>query len=185
LTPGNPCALCEDGFHLESGICEEEPLPTPTTLQEFTTAHCSAINIGSTITVTNNGTGSYTIRKLADNSCYVNMNIEKQWYGSDVATGDCTASSTSYPACNTCYAISNSNDWFLPTYAHYTALLSAAGTGSQLYTALGLGAYTDFWSSSETTFESTVWVLYVYSSSAGRANDYYKAYLHGVLCRRN
>jgi hypothetical protein len=146
---------------------------------------CTVASLGVVATATNNGSGSYTIRKLADNNCYVSMNIQKQWYGSNVATGDCTAASTSYPACNTCYAINNNSDWFLPSKTQYDALVFAAGSGSQLHTALGLGANTTFWSSSEyTSGTSGAWRLYVYSSSA--ATDYYdKTYSHDVLCRRN
>jgi uncharacterized protein (TIGR02145 family) len=156
----------------------------PPTLQEFTSADCAAASAGVVGTFTNNGTGSYIVRKLADNNCYVNMG-SKQWYGSNVATGNCTPSSTSYPACNTCYAISNSNDWFLPTYTQYNSLVTAAGSGSQLYTALGLGANTTFWSSSEYTSSTQYAVsLYVTSSSAYTVSSY-KAGSHDVLCRRN
>jgi hypothetical protein len=163
---------------------QDEPIPT--TLQAFTSANCSAMNIGSTITVTNNGSGSYTIRKLADNNCYVNMNVQKQWYGSNTATGDCAPSSTGYPACNTCYAINNNGDWFLPSNTQYDALISAAGSGSQLYTALGLGADTYFWSSSE--YASSTWYAWgldVYSSGANTGILTSKPGSNDVLCRRN
>jgi hypothetical protein len=158
-----------------------------TTLQSFTKAMCTAASTGIVAAATNNGTGSYTIRKLADGNCYVNMTIQKQWYGSGVATGNCTPSSTSYPACNTCYAINNNGDWFLPSYVQYTSLVSTVGSGGQLYTALGLGAGMAFWSSSEYSSDtSKAWFMGVDSGSVNfptATNS--KLYSYGVLCRHN
>jgi hypothetical protein len=189
LNEGNACNECEDGYHLEDGVCEEGvPTPsTPTTLQNFTTAHCTVASPGIVAIVANNGSGSYVIRKLADGNCYVNMGVNKRWYSSNTATGDCTPSNSSFAACNTCYSINNSADWFLPSYTQYNSLVAAVGSGGQLYAALSLSADTGFWSSSEYTSSAlAAWYLYVESSFAYiYDDDNYKMSARGVLCRRN
>jgi hypothetical protein len=170
------CTACGGGRILSGGSCIVDPA---TTLQGFTKAKCNAASIGVVGTYSNNGSGSYTIRKLADGNCYVNMNIQKQWYGSNVATGDCVPSSTSFPACNTCYAINKNSDWFLPTNAQLSAV------SSQLYTGLGLSGIAYFWTSSEYTSDTNQALLFYVSSSQVIGSWAAKKSAFYVLCRRD
>ena len=64
----------------------------------------------------------------------------------------------------------------------YQALLSAQGTGSQLYTALGLSGTRRFWSSTELG-SSAAYVLSVGSSTSGAyTGSYGKSYTYYLLC---
>jgi hypothetical protein len=176
------CTACESGYVVSGDQCAD----SATTLQSFTKADCDSAAVGVIGTYSSNGTGSYVIRKLADGHCYINMNVKKQWYGSNSATGACNTAYASFPACHACYAINNNNDWFLPTLAQYDALIAAAGNGDQLYKSLGLSLATHFWSSSEylsTPIGALVLIIEETYSSTNGYNS--KSSQLDILCRRN
>jgi hypothetical protein len=148
---------------------------------------CTAASTGIVATVTNNGSGSYTIRKLVDGNCYVDMGVKKMWFDDTRDFGDvCAPNNSIFPACNTCYAISNNNDWYLPPYEQYNSLAATIGnSGSQLYTALGLSENKVFWSSS-LRGGAVAYAMYMTVNINGVGIYYsYKSYANDVLCAHN
>ena len=73
-----------------------------------------------------------------------------------------------------------SSDYSAAKYSDYQALLSAQGTGSQLYTALGLSGARYFWSSTEGGSNYAYYLL-VRSSSAGTSGSN-KSDAYYLLC---